>query len=521
VVLYATGALLLFVRFLEMWQYDAALGESVDMFFQMVTGARSILLLLLWLCISFGIPFTALLPTVGNAGGITGGGPTLPVYIPLWTIVGHADTNDAIGRALELANGGHAWGHYVPRLADVFTTNGKIHQADYVSAFLIWTCTLLISVFIINLLIARMTSTYEALSEQSKEYRRFRRVDLVLEFKDRRGAPPPLNLLQHLLALIARLVRCTGLCTDFMTDTSAMKGFAVRLSDTVSKELCARERRHRWLYLEAKERCDAKKTDHLVVELHDSLKTQQSINSRLERVEAQMLKTQVQVLETHGLVRRLVKHKVGEPSAPAQGHEARVPRALADPPGVDVAPVPAEQRLASDTFSLASLSVPTAPALATTPPAASKRHMPEGELSLLVPTPLRKRKSSKHKDDVAEQTSSASDVAGKPVKQGASSAETKGAPAPMAPAAKVVVAPPLSAAASAGKTGGGCAASVRKRGHVCVHTPIPQTAACSDAVPSAEVASERTSTAADRKPSTAADREAEQMPRWMLRSRIV
>ena len=48
-------------------------------------------------------------------------------------------------------------------------------------------------------LIAKMTTQYESVKDKSTNYRKFRRVGVILEFKDMRSLfPPPLNLLEHL-----------------------------------------------------------------------------------------------------------------------------------------------------------------------------------------------------------------------------------------------------------------------------------------------------------------------------------
>ena len=45
------------------------------------------------------------------------------------------------------------------------------------------------SIFLVNLLIAQMTNTYEKIKERSKVYRLFQRVSLIVEYKDNRGPP--------------------------------------------------------------------------------------------------------------------------------------------------------------------------------------------------------------------------------------------------------------------------------------------------------------------------------------------
>ena len=47
----------------------------------------------------------------------------------------------------------------------------------------------------VNLMIAKMTSTYEKIQQQSLAYRAEQQVSLIAEFKDERGPPPPFNII--------------------------------------------------------------------------------------------------------------------------------------------------------------------------------------------------------------------------------------------------------------------------------------------------------------------------------------
>jgi hypothetical protein len=61
--------------------------------------------------------------------------------------------------------------------------------------------TFLVMMFLVNLMIAQMSTRYEYIRENSLRFRSLQLVDLTLEFKDDRGAPSPFNLFDGLNAV--------------------------------------------------------------------------------------------------------------------------------------------------------------------------------------------------------------------------------------------------------------------------------------------------------------------------------
>ena len=51
-------------------------------------------------------------------------------------------------------------------------------------------------------MIAQITTSYEKIRQDSAVYRLFGRVDLLLEFKDHRGLPPPFNIFEPVYTYI-------------------------------------------------------------------------------------------------------------------------------------------------------------------------------------------------------------------------------------------------------------------------------------------------------------------------------
>lgn len=70
---------------------------------------------------------------------------------------------------------------------------------SFVVPFFVWLYSFLSTVVLVNLLIAQMSSTYDRVKENSADYWKFDRVQLVLEYKDNKDPfPPPLNVVYYL-----------------------------------------------------------------------------------------------------------------------------------------------------------------------------------------------------------------------------------------------------------------------------------------------------------------------------------
>ena len=71
----------------------------------------------------------------------------------------------------------------------------SLHAGSYWFPLLLLLTALLLAIFLTNLMIAQMTSTYEHIRTRSQEYRALQRCEFILEFKDNRSAIPPLFIL--------------------------------------------------------------------------------------------------------------------------------------------------------------------------------------------------------------------------------------------------------------------------------------------------------------------------------------
>ena len=73
-------------------------------------------------------------------------------------------------------------------------------------AALLWLYTFLVTIVLVNLLIAQMSSTYEAVKDNAEQLALYQKVELFLEYKDNREVlPPPLNLVVILCYRLPKL----------------------------------------------------------------------------------------------------------------------------------------------------------------------------------------------------------------------------------------------------------------------------------------------------------------------------
>lgn len=106
---------------------------------------------------------------------------------------------------------------------------------------LLWIEAFFTTIFLVNLMIAKMTSTYEKIRSESLYYRALQRCEFVREYKDERGAPPPINL----IAFIFRFFPRTTFIGRFFGESSeSSKGFGVQMGRDATVRLQTRERVH-------------------------------------------------------------------------------------------------------------------------------------------------------------------------------------------------------------------------------------------------------------------------------------
>ena len=165
---YAVVSVCLYGRFTSVLQMLEGVGLLYVMLFQMVTDVMQWIKLTGFFTLGLGVAFTALMP-----GSTTG--DNHPFARALWLLVGDFDPE--------------AWQEYFPEW-------GIQYDLYLLGMVILWVSVFVMTVVLVNLLIAQMSSTYERLKEEKEEIWQAGRVKLIREYKDSFDPiPAPLNLL--------------------------------------------------------------------------------------------------------------------------------------------------------------------------------------------------------------------------------------------------------------------------------------------------------------------------------------
>ena len=152
----------------------------------MLADSGPILVILLWSAAGFGTAFSGLIP-------ISAGAPEFfsrPFWYGFRAILGDFD----LMTTYEL-------------LGDSFTPGQNIMGT--VAILMLFIYAFFTTIYIVNLMIAQMTTQYEEIRGRSTLFRKFRRVGTIVEFKDLRSLlPPPFNVLLLPLYFGSSAYRC-------------------------------------------------------------------------------------------------------------------------------------------------------------------------------------------------------------------------------------------------------------------------------------------------------------------------
>ena len=277
------GMILLVWRYIEILVYIPVLGESVLVLFAMIQEAIPVLAMMLLVAmvtgISFGISMSMdasftnlsmamnLAKAKANDDGEGGNGTEFAEMYRIYhdQLISKGDASDG-GRPdgfFELPWAFGLWstlgefGDVLQRMYDAENVRRQafIQSGQNAAQFsgidwlpvLLWISTFLITVLLVNLMIAKMTSTYEKIRERTLAYRALQRASLIAEFKDDRGAPPPMNLVTSFF----RVVSC-----GFTEYRKSITGYHVARGKTATLRQQARERffRNRFNYEDLEEK---------------------------------------------------------------------------------------------------------------------------------------------------------------------------------------------------------------------------------------------------------------------------
>jgi len=176
------GFSLLVLRYIEMLTYIREVGEVWVMFVDMVYGTWAIMLVMLMLAIAYGVAISAAAQANLQRGGMGPEHFQSPWASGFWAAVGQFDVED---------------------LYKLFSAEVNQHNWLPVLAFLYVFVT---TIFLVNLMIAKMTSTYTKIETFAVGFRAQQYAELAINFKNN-GPPPPLNLILDLLWVVATLLK--------------------------------------------------------------------------------------------------------------------------------------------------------------------------------------------------------------------------------------------------------------------------------------------------------------------------
>jgi len=192
-----------------------------------------------------------------------------PFWAPWWAILGDFD----IGTLFESGQG--------------------IVFVEWLLPLLYFAYLSLMLIVLLNLLIAAMSATFEELEANSAQESKYARAQIVLEYKDEKMWPAPLNVGHIACRLIAFLFRC---CMGTAgSDRSSVGGFRTEMS--VADELDSQSREQSALRTCYAKHVAAKHKETAVAKLHEFVaQGNESTHVRLESMQRQ-IKRLMEVVE--------------------------------------------------------------------------------------------------------------------------------------------------------------------------------------------------------------------------------
>jgi len=192
--------------------------------------------------------------------------------------------------------------------------------------FLLFLSGLLTSVFMVNLLIAMMTSTYERIRSESQYWCATQYCETAIEFKDERGLPPPLNVLTRPLSFANEHV-LSRLSPAFkkMEKSGDSRGFMTPMNPKKMIRITALERQYANAFDQQMVHDATMSSEARVASIADKMPLVETLVQRTETLEdalgsiADTLKAQQTLLE------RILKDTSPEPNGSNLGAGQRAP----------------------------------------------------------------------------------------------------------------------------------------------------------------------------------------------------
>lgn len=251
------------------------MGEAFLILREMMYDSIPVLIFMALAAVTVGVAFAVglHLPADQHAAVLPALGPTQPFAAGFWAALG--------GFALPETG-----------VADLYNTHRE--RFNWMPVLLFFQA-LLTMVFMVNLMIAKMTSTYERIRSESQEYRALQHAQFILEFKDERSAPPPLNLLTSIFAGLPS--RWTGLIPAY-----GPRGFAVTMGHAASVRLQTREREHAQAFHRQRKRDASCSTSGRIAAIHEDLPTLRSLGKRCASLESEIAHLRAQHDSSNGAI---------------------------------------------------------------------------------------------------------------------------------------------------------------------------------------------------------------------------
>lgn len=266
---YAIVVIVVFSRFLDAFKHYRSFGLLYVTMISMFKDVANWFFLVLFISIGAGVAFTILLPGYSTIAQEHPGVFARPFWRSFWALVGHFEIED---------------------IFEYYSQSDQPQGTVMIVLFFLY--LFLTTVVLVNLLIAQMSSRYEAIQQEGINVWLQERILLIQEFKDDRDyLPAPLNLLRPLfydlpISIIHRLrghqAKSVRLQRGFKF---IVEGLAAEQLNELTSELAKQ-------YLESSSADAEKDESNILAELHERtsamLLQMEQIKQKVDRTDSRI-----------------------------------------------------------------------------------------------------------------------------------------------------------------------------------------------------------------------------------------
>jgi len=291
------GMLMFFIRCLEILNIHPALGEVFLIVREMIIDSFAVFFYMLVIAVWAGLALS-----VGQASGSYQSRYQEPIesrqwrFAGLWAIIG--ENLEFIDEFYELSTANRNRFNWYP--------------------FLFYITNLLTCVILVNLLIAMMTSTYERIRSESQYWRATQYCETVIEFKDERSIPPPLNLVLNPL-----LFFLDGFIAKRLPQSLNIRGFATHMDASAMRRVTALEQSCATAFDQESVRNAVMTSESRIAAICDRLPAVDMLLRRTEVIEEGLGTLTDMVRQQMVLERSLKEAKLSEPDGDHPGARQR------------------------------------------------------------------------------------------------------------------------------------------------------------------------------------------------------